>query len=84
VGAKSDQILIRVTDNGPGIPAKYIDKVFDKFFRVPAGAIHNTKGYGLGLSYARQVVEQHGGTIAVSNNATEGCTFTITLPRTLS
>jgi signal transduction histidine kinase len=84
VEAKRDQILILVTDNGPGIPAKYIDKVFDKFFRVPAGAIHNTKGYGLGLSYARQVVEQHGGTISVSNNTTEGCTFTISLPRTLS
>ncbi len=68
---------ISVSDNGKGIPEEYLGKVFDKFFRVPHGNVHDTKGYGLGLSYARQVMNQHGGSIDVTNCADGGCTFTI-------
>ena len=53
-------------------------KVFEKFFRVPTGNRHNTKGYGLGLSYAAQVMRQHNGTINVNNLAGGGCMFTLT------
>ncbi len=67
-----------ITDSGKGIPEEYIGKVFDKFFRVPNGDVHNTKGFGLGLSYARQVMEQQGGSISVRNVDAGGCEFTLT------
>jgi signal transduction histidine kinase len=65
-------------DNGPGIPEEYREKVFEKFFRVPNGLRHNTQGYGLGLSYAAQVMRQHNGSINVNNITTGGCVFTLT------
>ncbi len=67
--------VISVSDNGPGIPPEYLNRVFDKFFRVPGGNIHNTKGYGLGLSYASQVMRHHGGSIRVQNLSGGGCRF---------
>jgi signal transduction histidine kinase len=70
-------VQLSVTDNGPGIPEEYKEKVFEKFFRVPNGNRHNTKGYGLGLSYAAQVMRQHNGRIAVENVASGGCVFTL-------
>jgi signal transduction histidine kinase len=63
------------TDNGPGIPGEYLDKVFERFFRVPMGDVHNVKGYGLGLAYVKAVMEQHGGTATVMNNPDGGCSF---------
>jgi signal transduction histidine kinase len=72
-------IRITVSDNGPGIPDRYIDKVFDKFFRVPSGNVHNVSGYGLGLSYSKKTVEQHGGALGVRNNEEGGCSFIILL-----
>ena len=57
---------------------KNVKKVFEKFFRVPTGNVHNTKGYGLGLSYVAQVMRQHKGSIAVNNIAEGGCMFTLT------
>jgi len=72
------KVQLALTDNGPGIPEEYHSKVFDKFFRVPTGNRHNTKGYGLGLSYAAQVIRQHNGSIDINNIATGGCKFTLT------
>ncbi|MGZ4079413.1 MAG: sensor histidine kinase, partial [Bacteroidia bacterium] len=71
---------ITIEDNGPGIPEEYIDKVFDRFFRVPHGDTHNVKGYGLGLTYAAQVMQQHKGTIEVKNREPKGCIFTLSFP----
>lgn len=71
---------IQVADDGPGIPAEYREQVFEQFFRVPKGNVHNVKGFGLGLSYVKQTVVQHKGTIAVSNNQPIGSIFTIRLP----
>jgi signal transduction histidine kinase len=71
-------IKLAFTDNGPGIPEEYKEKVFEKFFRVPAGNRHNAKGYGLGLSYAAQVMRQHNGDINVNNVSGGGCVFTLT------
>lgn len=71
---------IIVTDNGIGIPAAYIDRVFEKFFRVPSGDRHNIKGYGLGLSYVHHIVTKHKGTITVDSKEGKGTVFTIKLP----
>ena len=71
---------IAVSDNGPGIPKEYINKVFDKFFRVPTGDIHNVKGYGLGLSFADLVMKQHNGQIKAENLKEGGCRFILSFP----
>jgi two-component system phosphate regulon sensor histidine kinase PhoR len=76
-----EQLKLEVADNGIGIPEGYQNKVFEKFFRVPAGDTHNAKGHGLGLSYVAQVVRQHGGNINLESQEGSGSTFTITLPR---
>ncbi|MCU0460163.1 MAG: HAMP domain-containing histidine kinase [Bacteroidales bacterium] len=71
--------VIEVRDNGPGIPREYQEKVFEKFFRLPAHNVHNVKGYGLGLSFAQLVVRLHGGRIEIRNH-NPGCSFIIYLP----
>jgi two-component system phosphate regulon sensor histidine kinase PhoR len=73
-------LFLQVSDNGEGIPDQYIKNVFDKFFRVPKGDRHDVKGYGLGLSYVKGIVELHEGTIQVSSILHTGSTFTIDLP----
>lgn len=75
LGKDHNQVVVQIKDNGPGIPEEYIGKVFDKFFRVPSGNVHDTKGYGLGLSYAQQVMTHHGGSISVKNIPGGGCSF---------
>jgi two-component system phosphate regulon sensor histidine kinase PhoR len=75
-----ESVYIEVSDNGPGIPKKYISRVFDKFFRVPTGDTHNIKGYGLGLSFAALVMKQHQGSISVKNLGQGGCAFTLRFP----
>ncbi len=74
-------VELSIKDNGIGIPQEYQNKVFEKFFRVPAGDTHNTKGYGLGLSYAAHVVKQHNGIISVDSQPGLGTRFTIILPK---
>jgi signal transduction histidine kinase len=66
VDVDADNVTIKISDNGPGIPAEYRNKVFDRFFRIPSGNRHNVKGYGLGLSYVMQMVEAHKGTIRLA------------------
>lgn len=77
---QDDRIVIAISDNGPGIPENYLPRVFEQFFRVPASNQHNVKGYGLGLSYVAQVMQQHKGRVSVHNNIeNEGCTFVLSL-----
>jgi two-component system phosphate regulon sensor histidine kinase PhoR len=81
INGNSDKLQLLVTDNGVGIAQEYHGRIFEKFFRVPHGNLHDAKGYGLGLSYVSHVVEQHHGTIEVSSEEERGSRFTITLPR---
>jgi two-component system phosphate regulon sensor histidine kinase PhoR len=75
-----DNIEIAIEDNGIGISPAYYRKIFEPFFRIPTGNRHETKGHGLGLSFAAQAISLHGGSIWVESNADEGSTFTITIP----
>lgn len=76
-----DKVQLAVKDNGIGIASEYKDKIFEKFFRVPTGNIHNIKGYGLGLSYVASVIQQHGGKIEVESRVGEGSCFKIELKK---
>lgn len=74
-------ILLEVKDNGIGVKEDDQKKIFDKFFRVPTGNVHNVKGFGLGLNYVRQIVDAHRGRITLKSHLGEGCTFRIYFPR---
>ena len=73
-------VRLMVSDNGIGIPATYRERVFENFFRVPTGNIHNAKGFGLGLGYVAAIVRKHQGRIDVKSTVGVGSTFTIVLP----
>lgn len=72
----ANKVVIVIEDNGPGIPAEYHKKVFEKFFRIPGTP--DAGGFGLGLHYVKRVIDLHEGTIALKSG--QGTTFTITLP----
>ncbi|WP_421919509.1 sensor histidine kinase [Marinifilum sp.] len=76
----ADFIKISVSDNGIGISKKHQAKVFDQFYRVPTGDVHDVKGFGLGLYYVRNIVEKHGGRIGLNSEPGKGSTFIINLP----
>jgi len=69
------RLKLEINDNGPGIPAAYSGKVFDKFFRIPGGDVHDVKGHGLGLSLVAMVVRMHHGIVRQENLAEGGCSF---------
>ncbi len=83
ISTKNDKksIIFRVKDHGIGISKENLTNIFDKFYRVPKGDIHDVKGHGLGLSYVKQIVEDHQAKIFVeSDSKLGGTTFTIEIP----
>jgi two-component system phosphate regulon sensor histidine kinase PhoR len=73
-------LIVEFSDEGIGIGKEYQKSVFDKFFRVPTGDVHNVRGFGLGLAYIKKIIEMHGGTIDLRSEIGNGATFTITFP----
>ncbi len=81
VRAEQGGVAVDVADRGPGIPAADLDRIFEKFYRVPRAADADTPGTGLGLALVREVAELHGGAVSVASPAGAGSTFTLHIPR---
>lgn len=77
---KENRVEILISDQGKGIPKVKQEEIFNRFFRVSTGDLHEVKGFGLGLSYVKEVVEAHQGSISVKSHVGNGSTFIIDLP----
>lgn len=81
VESSNNEIVFNIIDNGIGMSKETQQKVFDKFYRVQTGNIHNVKGFGIGLSYVKAIIEAHHGSIAVQSKLNSGTTICVNLPQ---
>jgi signal transduction histidine kinase len=82
VSESPNGVVIRVKDDGRGIPEGQMASIFEPFFRIDPSRSKKTGGYGLGLSMCKRIVEAHGGTLQIENNAGRGVSFILTIPHT--
>ena len=71
-----------VKDNGIGISKEYHGKIFETFYRVASGNVQNVRGFGIGLSYTKKIIEAHNGKISVTSDHSKGSQFEFILPIT--
>lgn len=77
---KNDFVIVEISDNGIGIQQEHLRQIFEKYFRVPTGDIHNTKGFGIGLSTVKAIVESVNGNVEVKSKVGKGSTFIFKIP----
>lgn len=77
----ADRFYLSIKDNGIGISKSDIERIFDKYYRVSTGNVHNVKGFGLGLTYVKRMVNEYGGEISVESTVNKGSTFTLFFPQ---
>jgi two-component system phosphate regulon sensor histidine kinase PhoR len=76
------KVTLDIQDKGIGMKKEHLNKIFDKLYRIPTGNVHNVKGFGLGLSYVKAIIELHGWFINVKSKYGSGSTFTIEFKET--
>ncbi|HSR18135.1 MAG TPA: HAMP domain-containing sensor histidine kinase [Ignavibacteriaceae bacterium] len=79
-GTGDNSVFIKVDDKGIGISEENQKKIFEKFYRVSEGLVHNTKGTGLGLTLVKHIMDAHKGKIKVISRLNEGSSFTLSFP----
>lgn len=78
---EAEATILKVADNGPGIPEKYLDRLFERFYRLDKGRSRETGGTGLGLSIVKHIMQRHNGSVKAESIVGQGTTFTCTFPK---